>query len=58
MDESLRTTRWPLARITEIHPGEDYIVRVVTLKTAKGTFTRPITKVCILPLSTDNEGNA
>ncbi|XP_040172723.1 uncharacterized protein LOC120905745 [Anopheles arabiensis] len=32
MDESLPTTRWPLARIVEIHPGEDKIVRVVTLK--------------------------
>nr|XP_049464106.1 uncharacterized protein LOC120961248 [Anopheles coluzzii] len=55
MDESLPTTRWPLARIVEIHPGEDKIVRVVTLKTAKGIITRPITKICVLPLSTDSE---
>uniref|UniRef100_A0A182NGJ0 CCHC-type domain-containing protein n=1 Tax=Anopheles dirus TaxID=7168 RepID=A0A182NGJ0_9DIPT len=44
MDESLPTTRWPLARVIETHPGEDNIVRVVTLKTAKGIVTRPITK--------------
>nr|XP_040219997.2 uncharacterized protein LOC120948080 [Anopheles coluzzii] len=63
MDESLPTTRWPLARIVEIHPGEDKMVRVVTLKTAKGIITPdheritelPITKICVLPLSTDSE---
>ncbi|XP_050079493.1 uncharacterized protein LOC126567309 [Anopheles maculipalpis] len=57
MDESLPTTRWPLARIIHTHPGEDQIVRVVTLKTAKGIIKRPITKICILPLRTDNEDN-
>jgi len=57
MDESLPTTRWPLARIVKIHPGEDKIVRVVTLKTAKGIITRPITKICVLPLRTDSENH-
>jgi hypothetical protein len=40
---------WPLARITAIHPGSDQIVRVVTLQTKNGTFTRPAVKVFPLP---------
>ncbi|XP_049300540.1 uncharacterized protein LOC125774304, partial [Anopheles funestus] len=35
VDDSLPITRWPLARIVEIHPGEDQLTRVVKLKTAK-----------------------
>lgn len=31
-------TRWPLAKVTEVHPGKDDLIRVVTLMTAKGTL--------------------
>lgn len=41
---------WPLARIIEAHPGADGIVRVVDVKTASGTLTRPATKVFPLPI--------
>ncbi|KAJ8981055.1 hypothetical protein NQ317_018027 [Molorchus minor] len=40
---------WPLAIINEVHPGKDGTIRVVTVKTSKGTFTRPVVKVCPLP---------
>ncbi|XP_058816806.1 uncharacterized protein LOC131680102 [Topomyia yanbarensis] len=33
-DESLPTARWPLARIVEIHPGPDGVIRVATLRTS------------------------
>ncbi|UYV61147.1 hypothetical protein LAZ67_1003576 [Cordylochernes scorpioides] len=39
---------WPLARIQEIFPGEDKNVRVVQIKTSKGVFKRPITKLILL----------
>ena len=39
---------WPIARIIEIHPGKDKIVRVVTLITASGTYKRPVAKVSLL----------
>lgn len=32
--------RWKMGRIHEIHPGDDGIVRVVTLKTASGFHGR------------------
>ena len=41
---------WPLARISKIHPGPDEVVRVVTLKTAKGTYKRPTVKLIPLHL--------
>lgn len=50
----LRTTtsppcKWPLGRITEVHPGPDGLVRVVTVRTATTTLTRPISKISVLP---------
>ena len=44
-EDNVAPTRWPLARVSEIHPGKDDIVRVVTLKTSTGLYTRPVTKV-------------
>jgi len=41
---------WPLARVTNIHPGADGVVRVVDLKTQSGHLTRPAIKVFPLPL--------
>ncbi|XP_062542529.1 uncharacterized protein LOC134210504 [Armigeres subalbatus] len=49
VDEMVPTTRWPLARITEVHPGRDRLNRVVSLRTAKGVIIRPITRICLLP---------
>ena len=34
-----------MARVTDIHPGQDGIVRVVTIKTSTGI---PVTKVAVL----------
>ena len=49
-DELLPSTRWPLARVIEVLPGPDGLVRVVTLRTIKGLIKRPITKICPLPV--------
>jgi transposase InsO family protein len=41
---------WRLVRVTAIHPGQDGVVRVVTLRTSGGTeLTRPVVKICPLP---------
>ena len=47
-EDSLVPTRWPLGRITDTYPGKDGIVRVVTVRTASGTYRRPIVKVALL----------
>ena len=49
-------TKWPLGRILETHPGKDDLVRVITVKTAQGIYTRPISKIAIL-LPADKECN-
>ena len=52
-DENQPPLKWPLGRIISTHPGPDKIVRVVTVKTSKGTISRPVTKVCPLPSQID-----
>lgn len=46
-------TRWPLARIVRVHPGEDGQIRVVTVRSATTELTRPVVKLVLLP--TGNE---
>ena len=47
-DDRLPPCQWALARITRVHPGPDQRVRVVSVKTARGIYVRPITKICLL----------
>lgn len=49
----LPPAKWQLARVSEVHPGKDQLVRVVTVRTAKTIFKRPITQICRLPISND-----
>lgn len=40
--------KWKLARIQEVLPGKDELVRSVILRNSKGTYQRPITKLGVL----------
>ena len=53
-DERSPPSKWPLVRVTQLHPGTDNLTRVVTLKTATTQLTRPIAKLAILPVPLDN----
>lgn len=46
---------WELGRITECHPGADGLTRVVTVRTARSQYKRPIVKLCFLPIDINNE---
>ena len=48
---------WHMCRVMEIHPGRDGIVRVVTVKTANGTYKRCVKKLCPLPSGVTDEDN-
>ncbi|XP_055589329.1 uncharacterized protein LOC129741616 [Uranotaenia lowii] len=48
-NENTPPMRWRLGRIQQLHPGEDGVVRVVTLKTSSGVLKRPVEKLCLLP---------
>ena len=51
-EDGLPPLKWKTARIVETHPGSDHVIRVVTLKFSDGSTTkRPLTKICILPIS-------
>ncbi|XP_018304733.1 uncharacterized protein [Mycetomoellerius zeteki] len=41
---------WPMGRVEETHPGNDGIVRAVTLKTVKGLLRRPANRLSLLPM--------
>ena len=43
----------PTAMVTSIHPGQDGIVRIVTIRTPKGVFKRPVSKMCPLPRASE-----
>ncbi|XP_058465492.1 uncharacterized protein LOC131439025 [Malaya genurostris] len=55
VDENQPSMKWRMARIHQTHPGKDGVVRVVTLRTATGYVTRPVTKICLLPLAIADE---
>ena len=46
--ENVAPTRWPLAKVLQIHPGKDGIVQVVTVKMSCGIYKRPVPKVALL----------
>lgn len=56
-DIQLPTFQWPLGRIIKVISGPDGNVRVADIRTAKGIFRRPISKICILPIVDNFELN-
>ena len=47
-EDNLIPMKWPLAKVVDTHAGKDGLVRVVTIKTATGTYKRPVTKIALL----------
>jgi hypothetical protein len=40
--------KWHMGRVVQVFPGADGFVRNVEVKTATGTYRRPITKLCVV----------
>lgn len=49
VDETLPPAKWALGRVTEVHAGNDGLVRVVTLKHKTGFIKRPVLKLVVFP---------
>ena len=47
-DGSSLPAKWSLAKVIQVHLGKDNLVRVATVKTAAGVYTRPVTKLALL----------
>ncbi len=54
-DESLRSRDWPLATITSLHPGDDGIVRAVTLQCRGRSFQRASNRLVLLVTDAQQE---
>ncbi|KAJ8967586.1 hypothetical protein NQ317_000965 [Molorchus minor] len=48
-DENLPPLKWNLGRIVHLHPGQDGIARVASVKTRGGVIRRSFAKLCPLP---------
>ncbi|CAB4006026.1 Tyrosine- phosphatase Lar [Paramuricea clavata] len=44
-DDNVSRGRWPMGRVEQIHPGNDGLIRAVTLRTRKGTLRRPVQRL-------------
>lgn len=56
-EDHLPSLKWLLGRVVQVHAGADGNIRVVTVRTMNGTFTRAISKICPLPIR-DNDDNS
>lgn len=48
--QGLAPLQWALARVQEVHPGTDGVPRVATVRTSRGSYQRPLSKLAILPI--------
>ena len=51
-DNQLPRNQWIRERISAVYPEADGRVRVADMKTATGTYRRPVHKLCILEYHT------
>jgi len=49
-EDNMPSNDWRLGRVVSVFPGADSRVRVVEILTARGTITRPIHKLVLLPM--------
>lgn len=55
-EENYPPAQWQTGVVEKIHPGQDGLTRVVTLKVGDSMIKRPITKIC--PYPKDNDGKS
>ena len=47
-EDGVAPTSWPLARVTQVYPGQDGLVRVTTIKTSNGTYKHSVSYAFLL----------
>ncbi|XP_022834488.1 uncharacterized protein LOC111362158 [Spodoptera litura] len=50
-EDILPPAKWLYGRIVELHPGRDNLTRVVTVRCKGSMIKRPISKLCLLPVT-------
>ncbi|XP_047040011.1 uncharacterized protein LOC124644582 [Helicoverpa zea] len=54
-EDNVPAGKWIMGKVVDVHPGSDGYVRVVTLKTKGGVIKRPVVKLSLLPIETDEQ---
>lgn len=54
-EDNVPPTKWIIGRVIATTPDRDGLVRVVSVKTKSGIFTRAIVKICVLPIEIEND---
>lgn len=54
-ENNIPPLQWCMGRILRVHPGQDGVARVATIKTERGVIKRAFTKICVLPIDTSEE---
>ncbi|CAK1599199.1 unnamed protein product [Parnassius mnemosyne] len=49
INDNAPSLAWPLAIVESVHSSKDGVARVVTVRTSKGTYLRPVVRICPLP---------
>ena len=53
-EEGVARGHWPIARVTEVHPSADGLIRSVTLQKGTSSLKRPIQKTVLLVAAEQN----
>lgn len=56
-EDNLPPAKWLYGRIVKVHPGRDGLVRVAEVKCKDSVVSRPIHKLCLLPIVDNGEQN-
>lgn len=46
VDKNVARGKWELARVVEVYPGRDGVVRNIKVKTKSGMYTRSLQRCC------------
>ena len=55
IEKDVKRSQWNMGKIICVYPGKDNKVRSVQVKTKKGIYNRPITKICLLVSKSEYE---
>ena len=45
-EDNVPSLHWHMGLVEDVHPGDDGVIRVVTVRTSTGTLKRTVKKVC------------
>ena len=49
-EDNVPPLQWHMGLVEDVYPGDDGVVRFLTIRTSTGTLKRAVKKVCPLPI--------